>query len=121
MSDIVLTLQDTSEKYLAGFFIVTRPPANTKNKPRRCDAAQGGVSPQIAFGKPDGTVNVKLGLIFNHEEHEAREENTKGKDIAPLGLICWLAIIGYKDYAPTGLSSSGKSGVGVNVMLRMAR
>ncbi len=38
---------------------------------------EGGVSPQIAFGKPGGTVNVKLGLIFNHEEHEGHEENTK--------------------------------------------
>ncbi len=76
-------------------------------QPRRCAAAQGGVSPQIAFGKPGGAVNVKLRLIFNHEEHEG---NTKGKDIAPLGLICWLAIIGYKDYAPMGLSKSGKSG-----------
>ncbi len=70
-----------------------------------------------SFGKPGETVNVKLGLTFNHEGHE---ENTKGKDIAPLGLICWLAIIGYKDYAPMGLSGPGKSGGAVNVMLRMA-
>ncbi len=38
---------------------------------------EGGVSPQIDIGKPDGTVNVKLELIFNHEEHEGHEENTK--------------------------------------------
>ncbi len=82
---------------------------------------EGGVSPQIAFGKPGGTVNVKLGLIFNHEEHEGHEGNTKVKDIAPLGLMCWLAIIGYKDYAPMGLSGPGKPDGTVNVMLRMAR
>ncbi len=41
-------------------------------KPQRCDAAQAD------FGKPDGSVNIRVGMVFiNHEEHEAREENTK--------------------------------------------
>ncbi len=38
---------------------------------------ESGESSQINIGKPGGTVNVKLGLIFNHEEHEVHEENTK--------------------------------------------
>ncbi len=38
---------------------------------------EGSVSLQINIGKPGGTVNVQLGLIFNHEEHEGHEENTK--------------------------------------------
>ncbi len=49
---------------------------------------EGGVSPQMDIGKPDVGVNMRLGTVFiNHEEHEGHEENTKGKDIAPLGLI----------------------------------
>ncbi len=70
---------------------------------------EGGVSPQIGIGKPGVGVNTRLRTVFiNHEAHEGHEGNTKGKDIAPLGLMYWLAIIGYKDYALRGLSGSGK-------------
>ncbi len=49
--------------------------------------------PGYSSGKPGGTVNVKLGLIFNHEGHEAHEENTKVEDIAPAKLRNYIVIL----------------------------